>query len=147
MSPLSWKKTALSAPFVDASWQKFWKSALAFFGRSFLHWRKFHKTQFKYFFKDVRDIFSQLKPFSGHSIDVFWEFSSYKVYKEVLGAFSRFVHLKTKLFAMKFRCIFWVISLQRSQKFFGRIFIIFVSKNKAACHEVQAHFGGVHFAN
>jgi len=73
------------------------------------------------------------------SSDAFWEFSACKVYKEVLGAFSRFLRLKTKLFAMKFRCIFWVIHFQRLQKCFGRIFTIFGSKNEAACREVQAH--------
>jgi len=48
---------------------------------------------------------------------------------------------------MKFRCIFWVIRLQSLQKCFGRIFTIFVCKNEAACREVQAHFGGFHFAS
>jgi len=40
------------------------------------------------------------------SSDAFWEFSTRKVYKEVLGPFSLFLRLKLKLFAMKFRCIF-----------------------------------------
>jgi len=81
------------------------------------------------------------------SSNVFWEFSGCKVYKEVLGAFSRFLRLTTKLFAMKFRYIFWVIRLQSLQKCFGRIFTIFACKNEAACREVQAHFGGFHFAS
>jgi len=147
--PLSRKKPALSGPFLDASWQKFWKSALAVFGRNFLHWRKFHKTKFKCFFKDVRDIFSRLKPFSGHSIecsDAFWEFSAFKVHKEVLGAFSQFLRLKTKLFAMKFRCIFSVIRLQSLQRCSGCIFTIFACKREVVCCEVQAHFGGFHLA-
>jgi len=33
------------------------------------------------------------------------------------------------------------------QKCFGRIFTIFACKNEAACHEVQEHFGGFHFAS
>jgi len=81
------------------------------------------------------------------SSDVFWEFSDCKVYKEVLGAFSWFLRLPTKLFAMKFRYIFWVIRLQSLQKCFGHIFTIFACKNEAACREVQAHFGGFHFAS
>ena len=40
------------------------------------------------------------------SSDLFWEFSVCKVYKEVLGAFSHFLRLTTKLFAMKFRYVF-----------------------------------------
>ena len=87
------KKTALLALFLDASQQKFWKSALAFFRRNFLHWRKFHKTQFQYFFKDVRDIFWRLKPHSGHSIessDTFWKFFTCKVYKKFWAHFPNF---------------------------------------------------------
>ena len=68
-------------------------------------------------------------------------------YKEVLGTFSRFLRLTTKLFAMKFRYIFWVIRLQSLPKCFGRIFTIFACKNKAACREVQVHFGDFHFAS
>jgi len=40
------------------------------------------------------------------SSDAFLEFSACKVYKEILDTFSRFLRLKTKLFGMKFRCIF-----------------------------------------
>jgi len=39
------------------------------------------------------------------SSDVFSEFFGCKVYKDVLGAFSRFLRLTRKLFAMKFRYI------------------------------------------
>ena len=181
MFPLSRKKTAFSAPFLVTSWQKFCKSALAFFGRNFLHWRKFHKTQFKYFFKDVRDfstIFSRLNLFSGHSIwkvqtsfgkflvarlikkfwvhfpkfcvsqqtclpwssDTFFELSASKVYKNVLGAFSQFLRAKTKLLAVKTRCILEVFTLQ-VKKISGHIFSIFASKNEGICREVQMHFG------
>ena len=48
---------------------------------------------------------------------------------------------------MKFRYIFWVIRFQSLQKCFARIFTIFVCKNEAVCREVQAHFGGFHFAS
>jgi len=39
------------------------------------------------------------------SSDAIWEFSACKVYEEVLGALTRFLRLRTKLFAMKFMCI------------------------------------------
>ena len=116
-------------------------------GRNFLHWRKFNKTQFQYFFKDVRYIFSRLKPFSGHSIErsvAFWKFSACKVCKEDLGVVSQFLRLTTKMFAVTFRCIFCVIRLHSSQKCYGRIFTIFACKNEAVCCEVQTHFGGFH---
>jgi len=71
------------------------------------------------------------------SSDAFWEFSTCKVYKEVLGAFSRCLSLKSKLFAMKFRCIFWVIRLQSLQKCFGCIFEIFTLQVKK---KFWAHF-------
>jgi len=119
------------------------------FGRNFLHWRKFHQTQFHYFFKDVRDIFSRLKPFSGHSIestDAFWKYSACKVCKEDLGAVSQFLRLTTNLFAVKFRCIFCAIRLQSLQKCVGRIFTIFAWKNEAVCSEVLTQLGGFHLA-
>ena len=95
---------------------------LHIFGRNFLHWRKFHNTEFQHFFKNVWDIFSRLKPFSGHSIessDAFWKFSACKVCKEDLGAVSQFLRLTTKLFAVKFRCIFCVICLQVCKNVLG----------------------------
>ena len=71
------------------------------------------------------------------SSDVFWRFSAYKVYKKYLGALSRFVCPKTKMFAMKFRCILEVLRLQGLQKNFGRTFKICVSKNEDVCHDMK----------
>ena len=76
----------------------------------------------------------------------FWKFSACNVCKEDLSAVSQFLRLTTKLFAMKFRCIFCVIRLQSLQKCFGGIFTIFACKNEAVCSEVQTHFGGFHLA-
>ena len=166
--PLSWKKTALSAPFLEASRQKFWKSALAFFGHNFIHWRELHKTQFKYFFKDVQDLFSRLKPFSGQSMwkvqthfgnsplarfikkfwahfpdfcvskesclpwssDAFFELSASKVYKNVLGAFSWLLRAKTKLLAMKSRCILEVFTVQVKKRFWVHFLDFSVQKRR-----------------
>jgi len=98
------RKTALSAPFLDASGQKFWKLALAFFGRNSLHWIKFRKIQFKYFFKDVRNIFSWLKPFSGHSIQKVQTYLGNspvaRFIKKFWAHFPRFLRLTAKLFAI-----------------------------------------------
>jgi len=71
------------------------------------------------------------------SSDAFWEFSACKVCKEVLGAFYRLFSLKSKLFEMKIRCIFWVIRLQSVQKWFGRIFEVFTLQVKK---KFWAHF-------
>ena len=46
------------------------------------------------------------------SSDAFWKFSPFKLYKNVLGAFSRFAGPKMKLFAVEFRCILEVLCLQ-----------------------------------
>ena len=45
------------------------------------------------------------------SSDAFWTFSPDEVLKKVLGAFSRFMRPKTKLFAVKFRCILEVLHI------------------------------------
>jgi len=50
------------------------------------------------------------------SSDAFWKFSPCKLCKKVVGTFSRFVHPKTKLFAVKFRCISKVLCLRVLQK-------------------------------
>jgi len=104
------KKTGTFGTFFGRQPAKFWKSALAFFGRNFLHWRKFHKTQFKYIFQrytgHLFTIEAVLRSQHIERSDAFWDFSACKVYKEVLGAFSP----------------------------------IFASQNKAVCHEVQMHF-------
>jgi len=44
--------------------------------------------------------------------DVFWKFSLCEVYEKVLGTFSRFMRLKTKLFALKFKRISEVFALR-----------------------------------
>ena len=92
------------------------------FGRNFFHRSKLHKTKFRYFFKSVRYIFSQFKPFSGHSMDTTavsgvnkfrrsLEILRLQVCsKKVLGAISRLMRPKMKLFAVKFRCILEVFA-------------------------------------
>jgi len=60
--------------------------------------------------------------------------------EKVLDEFSRFMRLKTKLFAVKFRHIFEVFSVQALEKSYGCICSIFASKNEAVCCWVQTHF-------
>jgi len=69
-----------------------------------------------------------------------FELSACKVYKNVLGAFSRFSRAKTKLLAVKSRRILEVFTLQ-VKKSSGRIFSTFASKNEGISREVQLHFG------
>jgi len=61
--------------------------------------------------------------------------------EKVLDKFSRFIHLQTKLFVVKFRHILEVFSVQALEKSYGCICSIFVSKNEAVCCWVQTHFG------
>jgi len=72
--------------------------------------------------------------------DKYFELSASKVYKNVLGAFSRVMRAKTKLLAVKSRRILEVFTLQ-VKKSSGRIFSIFASKNEGIFREVQTHFG------
>jgi len=58
-----------------------------------------------------------------------------------MGAFSRFLRAKTKLFAVKSRRILEVFTLQLHKKCSERIFKIFVSRNEGISREVQTHFG------
>jgi len=58
-----------------------------------------------------------------------------------LGAFSRVLHAKTKLLAVKSRRTVEVLTLQVKKKSSGRTFSIFASKNEGICCEVQTHFG------
>jgi len=58
-----------------------------------------------------------------------------------VGAIPRFVHPKTKLFAVKFRRILEVLCLQDLQKNCGRNSTICASKNEAVFCEIQMHSG------
>ena len=64
--------------------------------------------------------------------------------KIFLGAFSRFMRPNTKLFAVKFRRILEVFSMQTICESYGCILTIDVSKNEAVCREVQMYFGSFH---
>ena len=64
------------------------------------------------------------------SSDRFLKFCLCMLHKKVLGAISRFMRPKTKLFAVKFRHISEVFTLQGLQKSSGRIITIFASKNE-----------------
>jgi len=78
------------------------------------------------------------------SCDVQTHFVSFhlsRFMKKVLGALSRILRPKTKLFALEFRSILEILRLQFCRKVFGRIFTIFASKSAAVCREVQTHFG------
>ena len=61
--------------------------------------------------------------------------------EKVLIAYSRFLRPKTKLFAVKFRRISEVFSMQALWKSYGRNFTINASKSVTVCHDVQTHFG------
>ena len=63
-----------------------------------------------------------------------------------MGAFSRFMCPKTKLFAVEFRRILEFSSCKVYRKSYGRIFTIYVSKNEVVSCEVQTHFGNFHLA-
>jgi len=61
--------------------------------------------------------------------------------EEVMGAFSRFMCPKIKLFHAKFRRISEVFTCKVYKEISGCIITIFVFKNEAVCREVQMHFG------
>jgi len=61
--------------------------------------------------------------------------------EKALGAFSRFLRPKTKLFAVKFRCIFDVFALHALYKIFWAHFHDLCVKNEAVCNEIQTHSG------
>ena len=122
------KKTTLSAPFLDASRQKFWKSALAFLDAISFTRENFTKLNLNIFSKMYGTHFHDWSRFQVTPHRKFTRILGnlrLQVYKVVLASFSWFLHLTTKLFAMKFRYNFWVIRLHSSQKCFGRIFMIF----------------------
>jgi len=137
------KKMALSAPFLNASRQKFWKLKLAFLDAISFIGENLTKHNFNIFSKMYGTYFHD---WSHSQVTEYRKFRCIlgtlrlQGLQKVLGAFSWFLCLKTRLFAMKFRCIFWVIRLQHLQKCFGRIFTIFASKNKTVCCEVQGAF-------
>jgi len=139
--PLSWKKTALLALSLDSSRQKL---STYKFGRNFLRCRKFHKTQFHYFFKDLRDIFSQLKPLSSHRIessDAIWKFSVCKIYRKKLWAQFHYLCVQKRSNFLLSSDAFWKLSpCSVYEKRSGRIFTFFASKNEAVCCEFQTHF-------
>ena len=115
------RKTGTYGTFFGRQPTKILKIATCKFGRNFFHRRKFRKRKFRYFFKNVRYIFSRFKPFSDHSMDITavsgekkfrrsLEILHLQVYKKVLGAISRFMRPKMKLFAVKFRRILEVFA-------------------------------------
>jgi len=57
-----------------------------------------------------------------------------------MGAFSRFMRPKMKLFTVEFRRIMKFSACEFYRKCFGHIFPIYVSKNEAVCCGVQTHF-------
>jgi len=59
--------------------------------------------------------------------------------EKVLGAISRFMCPKTKLFPVKFRRMWEVFGLQVLQKKFWAQFSIYVYKNKAVSREIQTY--------
>jgi len=66
--------------------------------------------------------------------------------EKVVGAIPRFVHPKTKLFAVKFIRSLEIFALLALQKRSGCIFLIYASKSEVVCCEIQAHFGSSRFA-
>ena len=115
----------------------------------FLPQEKFHKTKFRYFFKNVCYIFSRFKPFSGHSMNIQqWavkkvqtQFRNSPLYsfgnsppprftEKVLYEFSRFMRPKTKVFALKFTHILKFSACKVYRKSNGRIFTIYASKKR-----------------
>jgi len=73
--------------------------------------------------------------------------SASKISKNVLGAFSRLWHPKSKLFAVKSRRILEVFTLlKKRKKSSGRIFKMFASRNKGISCEVQTPFDSFRLA-
>ena len=147
------KKTALSALFLDASQQKFWKSALANLDAISSTGETFAKQNFYFFFENVRYIFSRFKPFLGHSMDIQqWAVKKssdavrkFSACKCVVKRFWAYFH---NLCVQKWSCLllssdaFWTFSPDEVyEQSFGRIFTICASKNAAVCCWVQTHFG------
>ena len=66
--------------------------------------------------------------------------------EKVLGALSRFLRPKTKLFAVKFWRILEVFSMQALWKSYGRNLTINASKNVTICRDVQTQIGTFPFA-
>jgi len=148
--PSKLKKLALSAYFLDANWQNFWKSAFANLDAISCTEENFTKQNFVIFSKIYIFFytFSQFKPFSGHSMDKQqWAVkkSSYAVYK---FSACKFV---VKMFRARFHdwCVQkWSCLLLSSDAFmkfspdevygesFGGIFTIYASKNNAVSCEV-----------
>ena len=121
--PTTFKKSALA--FLDA---------VSFTGENFTtNYSKILSKMYGTYFT----IEAVLRTQHAENSDAFWEFSACKVYEEVLGAFSWFLRLKSKLFAMKFWCIFWVIRHKSLQKCFGRIIEVFTLQVKK---KFWAHF-------
>ena len=131
------KKNGTFGTFFGRQPTKILKIGTCKFGRNFFHRRKFHKIKFRCFFNNVRYIFSRFKPFSSHNMDIQqWAVKKFRrsleilclqVYKKVLGAISRFMRPKMKLFAVKFRRILEVFawwSLWR--KFWAHIHDLYV---------------------
>jgi len=81
------------------------------------------------------------------SSDAIWKFSPCQLDKKVLGTFSRFLRLKTKLFAIKFRHFLEVLCLQGLQKNVLGAISRYVSKNEAVIREVQTHLGSFRLAS
>ena len=61
--------------------------------------------------------------------------------ENVLGAIPQFMRPKTKLFAVKFRCILELSPFKLFENSSGRIFLINASKNEAVCRKFQTHSG------
>jgi len=91
--PLSRQKTGT---FFGHQPAKILKIGTCKFGCNFLHWRKFHNTNFCYFLKDVWDTFSRFKPFPGNSMDI--QQWAMKNSSDAVGKFS----------TSKFIKMFWV---------------------------------------
>ena len=95
----------------------------------------------KSFWAHIHDFCVEKRSCLPWSSDAFWKFSAFKVYKRFLGAFSRFLRRKTKLFFVKFKGILEVFSMQALWKRSWHNFTINASKNVTVCREVQTHFG------
>jgi len=75
------------------------------------------------------------------SSDRFWRLYPCKLYKKVMGALSRFMCPKTKLFAGSPDAFMKFSTFKVYKKISGCIFTIFASKNEAVCCEIQTDFG------
>jgi len=95
----------------------------------------------KKFWAPFHDLCVQKRSCLLWSSDAFWNFSPFKLYRKVLGAFSRFMLQKWSCLPLSSDAIWKFSACEFYRKSCGRNSTICASKNKAVCCEIQKHSG------